>query len=144
MRDTVSPTKVVRILGGVSLLVALGCTTLAYAQASGDTVAGAAEWTTSEQVERGGQLYEQRCATCHGDAIVSDFASYPNAGLFFGFVSTAMPADAPGSLAHQQYADIIAYFLSANGMPVGSTELPPDQAILSEIKPSELDSGEGE
>lgn len=148
MLDAVFPANVVRILGGTGLLFALGCAALASAQESGHTTAGAAasdgEWTTSEQVERGVQLYEQRCSTCHGDAIVSDFASYPNAGLFFGFVSTAMPADAPGSLPHQQYADIIAYLLSANGMPVGSTELPPDQAILSEIKPSELDSGEGE
>ena len=64
MLDAVFPANVVRILGGAGLLFALGCAALASAQESGHTTAGAAasdgEWTTSEQVERGAQLYEQR------------------------------------------------------------------------------------
>lgn len=135
------------LLGSMSLVAGLGLVDGALAQESAEAAAVApveGGWVTPEQAERGADLYAQRCSSCHGEDIVSAFGTYPNAGLFFGFVSTAMPADAPGSLPHQQYADIIAYLLSENGMPVGTEELPPDQAVLSEIKPSELDSGAAE
>jgi len=34
-----------------------------------------------------------------------------------------MPMDAPGSMKPQEYSDILAYFLSINGYPAGTTEL---------------------
>lgn len=129
--------KVSVALGSASLLLGVGL-------AVGGAMAQDGGWITAEQAERGAELYAQRCSGCHGEDIVPAFATYPDAGLFFGFVSTAMPADAPGSLPQQQYADIIAHLLVANGMDVGTEELPPDPAVLSEIKPSELDSGGSE
>lgn len=96
------------------------------------------DWITPEQAERGQSAYEQRCSTCHGSDIVSIFKSFPSAGQFFGFVSTTMPGDAPGSLPAQQYADIIAYLAVENGMETGTDELPPDQEVLNTIRPSEF------
>ncbi|WMT90760.1 cytochrome c [Pelagibacterium sp. H642] len=96
------------------------------------------DWVTPEQVERGQAAYEQKCSTCHGSDIVSIFKSFPSAGQFFGFVSTTMPGDAPGSLPAQQYADIIAYLAAENGMETGTEELPPDPEVLNSIRPAEF------
>lgn len=99
---------------------------------------------TAEQAARGDALYEQRCATCHGADIVDSFASYPNAALFFGYVSTAMPADAPGSMPPQQYADIIAYLMTEIGQPIGTEEVAADQAALAEISPAAIKAANAE
>ena len=99
---------------------------------------------TAEQAARGDALYEQRCATCHGADIVDSFASYPNAALFFGYISTAMPADAPGSMPPQQYADIIAYLMTEIGQPIGTEEVAADQAALSEISPAAIKADNAE
>lgn len=96
------------------------------------------DWVTPEQIERGRSAYEQKCSTCHGSDIISIFKSFPSAGQFFGFVSTTMPGDAPGSLPAQQYADIIAYLAAGNGMETGTEELPPDPEVLNSIRPSEF------
>ena len=98
----------------------------------------AGEWATPEQVERGEAAYQQKCSTCHGNDIVSIFKSFPSAGQFYGFVSTTMPGDAPGSLPAQQYADIIAFLAAENGMTVGTEELPADQSILDTIRPADF------
>ncbi|SDG48427.1 PQQ-binding-like beta-propeller repeat protein [Pelagibacterium luteolum] len=110
---------------GLAAIWGLGSAGALYAQ----------DYVTEEQAARGQSTYEQRCATCHGSDIISSFANYPNAELFFNYVSTAMPADAPGSLPAQQYADIVGYLLTANGMPTGSEELPPEPTILAQLTP---------
>jgi hypothetical protein len=48
-------------------------------------------------------------------------------------MSTTMPQDNPGSLAPQEYADILAFFFQLNGFPSGSRELPGDQDALGAI-----------
>jgi hypothetical protein len=42
--------------------------------------------------------------------------------------------DAPGSLKPAEYAEIIAYFLSINGYPAGTTELDGSDASIKAIK----------
>src|SRR5690606_32560156 len=74
----------------------------------------------------------------HGRDIIHSIAGYPNVGLFYSFVSSAMPADNPGGLPQQTYADIIAYLLSENGHPIGTETLPANPAVLSEIDPRAL------
>jgi hypothetical protein len=44
-----------------------------------------------------------------------------------------MPEDNPGSLADQDYADIIAYMLSVSRIPAGDDELQPDSQSLAGI-----------
>jgi hypothetical protein len=45
-----------------------------------------------------------------------------------------MPGDNPGSLKQQEYADILAYFLSLNAYPAGDTELQGNAAAMAAIK----------
>jgi len=51
----------------------------------------------------------------------------------FYIVRTQMPYSAPGSLAKQQYADVIAYVLKMNGYEPGETELTPIASTLKKI-----------
>jgi len=95
--------------------------------------AGAPGFFTAEQAERGQASYTTRCGICHGEDIVGVVMGYPDAAQFYAFVSTEMPASAPGSLAPQMYADIIAYLLSANGFATGPQELLPDPAVLETV-----------
>jgi hypothetical protein len=45
-----------------------------------------------------------------------------------------MPADDPGKLSSAQATDIATFILSANQMPAGSTELPRDAQLQSQIR----------
>src|SRR5215467_12886065 len=45
----------------------------------------------------------------------------------FGYVNALMPADRPGQLSPQSYADLTAFLLSNNGYAPGAEELTPDQ-----------------
>jgi hypothetical protein len=45
-----------------------------------------------------------------------------------------MPQNAPGSLSGQQNADILAFMLSANKFPTGTTELGTNAMLLKAIK----------
>jgi hypothetical protein len=51
----------------------------------------------------------------------------------FYIVRTQMPYSAPGSLAKQQYADVVAFVLQMNGYPAGEAELTPSAAALKKI-----------
>src|SRR5690606_37640325 len=79
-----------------------------------------------------------------GRDIVSSIAGYPDASLFYNYISTAMPANAPGSLTDQQYVDIVAYLLAENGHPTGTEELPADTEVLAQIDPSTADGAADE
>jgi mono/diheme cytochrome c family protein len=94
---------------------------------------------TAAQAERGKTAYGQNCATCHGANLVSVVEEAPSlTGFTFGTkfvgktvgeryekIRTTMPVGGEGSLPDQTYLDIIAFILSFNGYPAGSTELTP-------------------
>src|SRR5271169_2026508 len=77
---------------------------------------------TGEQAERGGVLYSQKCASCHGDHLQGKHPQTPaltGSGFkgnwngetvddLFEKIQTAMPADKPGTLSRQQNADALA------------------------------------
>ena len=102
---------------------------------------------SAAQAVRGEALYEQHCMACHGAQLQGNPAA-PLAGpvfqsrwadgqhtlddLFY-IVRTQMPYSAPGSLAKQQYADVIAYVLKMNGYEAGETELAPTASALKKI-----------
>lgn len=117
----------------------LSGTALTFATLLGGA-AQAQDYTTQEQVARGQAAYSAQCSTCHGQDIVDSIAGYPNVALFYGFIASAMPASAPGSLPPQQYADITAYLLNQNGYPIGTEDLPPDEDILAQIDPRAIDA----
>ena len=102
--------------------------------------ASAAPATFAEQVELGGKLYGENCASCHG-ASGSGGKAPPVVGLSKGalplnppatakyrksqfktvadvadFAVKTMPPTAPGSLSGEQYWAILAFDLKANGI----------------------------
>jgi len=91
---------------------------------------------TSEQATRGKDKAVAACGACHGAMLNGgDLAPTLSGNNFIGHwydaklselvtkINTTMPADAPGSLKPDEYADIVAYILQANGFPAGQQAL---------------------
>jgi mono/diheme cytochrome c family protein len=99
------------------------------------------------QADHGKALYASSCAKCHGGALQGvtgpalrgpAFAPVSNAHLtvggIFGYMATNMPADRPGKLKDQDYADIMAFLLYSNGYTPSPTKLTADSARASATK----------
>ena len=91
---------------------------------------------TKAQASRGGNLYTTICVACHslgrfkGADFVATWSDKPLAVLYKAVKS--MPLGEPQSLEPQEYADVVAYFLSINSYPPGQTELAgTDEAIAT-------------
>ena len=102
---------------------------------------------SAAQAKRGQAVYTDSCAKCHLDDLSGGATSPPlqgnefignwkgkTLGALFDEVRMTMPFDSPGSLTPAQYADIVAYVLSANKYPAGEKELDKDPAPLQLIK----------
>ena len=120
-----------------ALLLAVGC---AHGSGSGTGAGPVAATDAKSQAARGGTLYADRCATCHGDggegtpggapAVVGKDAlpldapasakyrkaTFHTARDVYDFVKANMPAKAPGTLSQDQYLAIVAFDLMANGV----------------------------
>jgi quinoprotein glucose dehydrogenase len=101
---------------------------------------------TEAQAERGRSAYAQACASCHAEdlrgkgtapSLIEESFTFlwtdMSVGDLFERTRMLMPSDRPGSLASATYADIIAFVISKNGFPAGSTELGADGAALKQI-----------
>jgi len=107
---------------------------------------------TEAQVERGEAAYTGSCGRCHGRRLNGapddpDMISTPplarakflrvwegrSLATLFDYTRATMPESNPGSLADEEYVDIIAYMLSVGGMPSGGDELRPDPTSLARI-----------
>ncbi|ACC76193.1 c-type cytochrome [Paraburkholderia phymatum] len=99
------------------------------------------------QATHGKQLYSAACAKCHGAQLQGvtapalqgpAFAPASNARLtiggVFNYLSTNMPADKPGKMKDQDYADIMAFLLYSNGYHAGGGKLTADDARASTMK----------
>lgn len=85
-----------------------------------------------DQVAIGKAVFLAECAKCHGEkgegktgrqlvAPWDPLAGYRTADNLFAYLSRAMPFDNPGSLKEQEYWDVIAFLLNANGvLPQGA------------------------
>lgn len=90
------------------------------------------------QAERGEQRFKRSCSSCHrADEFVEPVFSARwegrTLGDLFAYISDAMPADDPGGLKPDEYANLIAFFLGQNGYPVGTDDLPPNPDVLKQI-----------
>ena len=100
---------------------------------------------TSAQADSGKIKFLTNCAMCHGPDLGGrsgpalkgpNFASAKAAFKIkdvFTIVANNMPATAPGTLAHDDYTEIMAYLLQQNGYPAGSTALTFDDAMKSKV-----------
>ena len=91
----------------------------------------------SEQVLKGGALYQQNCALCHGpkgrDAIPfprpiwgpgHDLGKFNNAKGLFEYVQMLMPFDNPAKIDDAAKSAIVAYMLVRNGNLKATESLP--------------------
>jgi quinoprotein glucose dehydrogenase len=101
---------------------------------------------TADQATRGGAAYQKSCSVCHLEDLSGDQFATPlvgetfaqrwkdsNVGELFTAVKGTMPANSPGSLADETYADILAYLLTMNKYPAGGQELGTNAQELTKI-----------
>jgi mono/diheme cytochrome c family protein len=136
-RRTTPGNRHIRAMSLLALSVAISAT------ASGQKAAKARTTLTGvyseQQAARGQDLYAGMCKSCHTAATHTGVAfekSWDGHALseLFGFISTRMPKNEPGSLAPEEYVDVLAYLLKLNQMPAGVAELPADTMVLSAIR----------
>ena len=95
------------------------------------------------QAQRGKAIYASKCAACHGKALTGGGAPALTGTQFFTremnnkigdvfrYMVHEMPAGQPGSLTHEQYADLMSFILQTNGFPTGDSPLSYDAALES-------------
>ena len=88
--------------------------------AKGKEVHGAACLSCHKPVEHTGKFWSDKVGTALGD--------------LFGYIKSEMPQDNPGSLAADDYANIVAFILQLNAMPAGEKPLPGDSVALAKIR----------
>jgi len=131
------PQLLVRIVSPLILSVMICAPAFAQkAKAERTTLAGV---YSEPQAARGEDVYAGMCKSCHTAATHTGVAfekSWNGHRLseLFGFISTRMPKNEPGSLAPEEYVDVLAYLLKLNQMPAGAAELPPDTTVLGQIR----------
>jgi cytochrome c len=115
----------------------------------------AGAFAADDQVTSGGKLFGEHCAKCHGNAGQGTKKAPPVVGTaalpldppkgakvrksqfhtaqdVAAFVATKMPGDKPASLTVEQYYDILAFDLKANGVDVTGKKI--DAKSAAEIK----------
>src|SRR6185503_4404938 len=94
---------------------------------------------TADQAARGKAVFESKCTGCHepsrfmGDTFYEAWDGKTMKEIS-DIASGTTPEDNPGSLNQQEYADILAYFLSLNEFKTGATELQGNASAMAAIK----------
>lgn len=92
---------------------------------------------TEAQAQAGSEQYEAICAACHegaepeanppkGSEFIDRWRDAPLSFLF-NFIHSSMPGDKPGTLTNEQYINLTAYLLQANGYPHSTLPLTPEK-----------------
>ncbi len=140
-----------KFLGGAAAVIALGSAyTFAPNAFAPNAFAQGAGVYTAAQATAGHTAYAASCAGCHranlagggdapalgGNGFTSSFGARSTRDLY-NFIAKSMPVGAPGSLSEEQYTNITAYLLYANGAKAGSTPLSKD----TDVKVSSIADG---
>lgn len=91
---------------------------------------------TEEQAQKGKQVHEENCSSCHQTEFYHDtLQSWNQAPLieFYHLVSGTMPQDNPGSLWPEDYTNTLAHIFSLLGYPAGDKKLDPYNGTMEEI-----------
>jgi polar amino acid transport system substrate-binding protein len=129
-----------------------GCASHAAPAGTTPSAAGGdgTEISFADQVERGAKIYGDKCASCHGAqgqggekapplvgaealplaprAGAKRDVEFHTAADVFGWVKVHMPGDAPGSLSDEEYVDVLAFDLKANGVDLAPGHLDAERA----------------
>jgi cytochrome c5 len=134
-------TTIIGGLGPALFVVLLGFLSIAAAQkaAPAKIATTSSGVYTSGQASRGEQTYMSICVACHpaGTYTAPVFREKWNGALLsdlVGLIRETMPKTDPGSLAPEEYVDVVAYMLKINGAPAGKRELPVDDRALKKIR----------
>lgn len=91
---------------------------------------------TEEQAKRGAEVYRRACVECHQTDEYKGFlrrwTGLP-VSFFYEIVRSTMPQNNPGGLSRDEYADVLTYIFSINGVPTGEEELAADAETLDAI-----------
>ena len=101
---------------------------------------------TQAQADHGRDLYRDNCGMCHGPNLNDgEFGPSLNGARFkrqwagngvgglFAYLTAAMPPSRTGILRPDEYADLIAFLLQANGATAGAKPLPTSADELSAL-----------
>lgn len=94
---------------------------------------------TREQALRGQDVYAGNCKSCHtpeshtGQLFTSRWNGRPLLELY-AYVRDLMPKNDPATLSPEEYADVVAYMLRINRLPLGDNDLPVDTVVLKKIR----------
>ncbi|HET9096923.1 MAG TPA: cytochrome c [Candidatus Baltobacteraceae bacterium] len=100
---------------------------------------------TGAQAVSGEKQWEQSCAPCHGanmeggagpalagpNSLTLTTKLHATVSDIFGYMTTNMPLNAPASLTHDQYVNIMAYVMKLNGYAPSSVPLTFERADSS-------------
>ena len=99
----------------------------------------AAPFFSQAQADRGADIYQDHCATCHGEHLNDGAFAGALKGAAFKrhwtgktlgalgqFILANMPPGKAGQLTEGQYTDVIAFLILANGVKAGGPDLPAD------------------
>ncbi len=119
--------------------VTVSCVVVAVAPCRASAQQGSGIGTasyTAPQAQMGADIYARACAACHLPSLEGSFEAPPLTGSNFRLRWTnlpvtellrvtqeRMPTQAPGSLADDEYAAVIAYLLRESDQPAGDTQL---------------------
>jgi mono/diheme cytochrome c family protein len=129
-------------LAAFAILLALP--SVADAQAAPKAANASRSYYTEAQAGRGKQQYAQYCAQCHmanlkgagtAPALVGDdfLHDYYSVGDLFSKVNVTMPGDNVHGLSTENYLNIIAFMLQANGLPAGTENLKSDVSAMKRM-----------
>lgn len=131
-------------LAGAATVVALSATySVVTAQPTTSVWSGV---YSVAQAARGGPIYGNACAECHGPALEGGETAPALAGDDFRWawhglsigdlferIRISMPEGNPASLSRRDKADVLAYMLEQNDFPAGDTDLRDRTAPLRSI-----------
>jgi mono/diheme cytochrome c family protein len=93
--------------------------------------------TRAEQISAGEMVYANQCASCHGNDLqgvsapgltASNLSRFSTAAGLYDYISSRMPANAPGSLSESDYYNVEAYILEFRGLLPAGEGVTPDTA----------------
>ena len=136
---------VVAISGTIGMVIAAGGSSMdSHAQANLSIWDGI---YTEAQAARGGAVFGDQCAVCHGNPPVGASMGPPligddflagfkdsNVEQIFTKISTTMPANDPGTLKPAEVTDVVAFLAMSNKWPAGEKELSSDLDVLKRIQ----------